>query len=110
MAKFYGAIGFLDTVETAPDVWTPKIVERTYRGDVIRSYPRWQSAQKVNDDVAMNNRISIISDPYANSHLGGIRYVVWHGSKWQVTGVEVQRPRLLLDIGALYNGGEPSCE
>lgn len=108
MAKYYGIVGFSETVETAPDVWLPKIAERTYRGDVIRSYPRWQMGQKVNDDMSMNNKISIVADPYAISHLGAIRYVVWHGSKWQVTGVEVQHPRLILDIGGLYNGGGPN--
>lgn len=105
MAKFYGPVGFTDTVETAPDVWRPKIVERNYFGDVIRSYPRWQTAQQVNDNVSVNNRISIVADPYAISHFGAIRYVTWHGVKWKVTGVEVQRPRLLLDLGELYNDG-----
>ena len=89
MAKYYGAIGFAVEVEKAPDVWVSEIVERKYSGDVIRNYPRWQNAQQVNDNVSVNNRISILADPYAISHLG----------------FEVQPPRILLDVGELYNGG-----
>ena len=37
MAKFYGAIGFAETVETDPGIWEEKIVERSYSGDVIRN-------------------------------------------------------------------------
>lgn len=105
MAKYYGAIGFAVEVEKAPDVWVSEIVERKYSGDVIRNYPRWQNAQQVNDNVSVNNRISILADPYAISHLGAIRYVTWMGEKWKVSGFEVQPPRILLDVGELYNGG-----
>lgn len=110
MAKFYGSIGFSETVETAPDVWEEQIVERKYSGDVIRNYTRWQNAQQVNDNLSLNNKISIIADAYAISNLGHIRYAVWHGCKWKVTGAEVQHPRLVLDIGEVFNGGDSSNE
>ena len=110
MAKYYGAIGFSAEVETAPDVWTPGIVERNYSGDIVRVYPKWQNGQKVNDDVSVNHRVSVIADAYALSHLGMIRYVVWHGIRWKVNGFEVQHPRILLDIGTLYNGGDVTDE
>lgn len=103
MAKFYGNIGFADTVETSPDVYEEQIVEKAYRGDVLRNYLSRRSSDKMNDDVEISNSISIVADPYLNNNIGRIRYVVWMGSKWEITSVEVNRPRLVLSIGGLYN-------
>ena len=43
MAKFYGVIGYAVTEETKPGVWTEKIIERMYYGDLIRNTRRLQS-------------------------------------------------------------------
>jgi hypothetical protein len=59
---------------------------------------------KVNDDLSVNNSISIVADEYANEHFFAIRYVAWAGTLWTVTNVEVQSPRLLLTLGGVYNG------
>ena len=106
MAKFHGWVGFVESIETSPDVWTDHIIERLYSGDMIQNYPHWKLAQQVNDDLSVNNRISIIADAYALSNFGIIRYVTLHNIKWKVTGVSIQYPRLILDIGDIYNGGE----
>ena len=103
MAKFYGKIGFAETVETAPGVWTPSITERNYSGDVIRNTRRWQSGESLNDNLVINNTISILSDPYAIQNFHAMLYVEWMGSTWKITNVEVQRPRLVLTIGGVYN-------
>jgi len=103
MAKFYGAIGYAETKETAPGVWRESITERSYYGDVIRNTRRWEGSEHLNDDLNINNLISIVADAYANENFFAIRYIIWMGSKWKVTNVEVQRPRLVLTIGGLYN-------
>lgn len=109
MAKFYGSVGFADTVETAPDVWESKIVERNYSGDVFRNTRRWQTGpQQLNDNLTASVQISIIADPYAIAHYGCIKYVTLHGTRWKVTSVDPnQRPRLVMEIGELYNGDGP---
>lgn len=104
MAKFYGKVGYGETVETAPGVWTEVFTEVSYFGDVIRNTRQLQSGEKVNDDLSVNNSISIVADAYANEHFFAIRYVEWAGVLWKVTDVEVQRPRLLLRLGGVYNG------
>lgn len=103
MAKFYGVIGYAETTETAPGVWTEVITERNYSGDVIRNTRRLQSSENLNDDLVINNIISIIADPYAYQNFHAMRYVYWMGVFWKITSVEVQRPRLLLTIGGVYN-------
>lgn len=106
MAKFYGQIGFVQTAEDPPEsgIWDEEIVERDYYGDVNRVVRRWESAQKVNDDININNEISILSDPYVTQHIPWIKYVAWNGQKWKVSSVEVQYPRLILSLGGVYNG------
>lgn len=106
MAKYYGAIGYADTVVSAPGVASDSIVERMSRGDVIKRYRRLSAAPKVEDDVDVHNHISIVADAYAISHFHNIRYVVWSGVKWKVVSVEVQRPRLILQLGGIYNENE----
>lgn len=101
--KFYGAIGYGVTRETAPDVYGEEIVEHEYYGDVTRNFQRWQSGQTLNDNLELDNVISVVADPFAFEHYSEIRYVVWNGAKWKVKNVEVQYPRLILTIGGVYN-------
>lgn len=104
MAKWFGVIGFAETVETTPGVWDEVIVARNYYGDVIRNTRRLQSSDKVNDDVNISNEISIVADPYANENFHSMRYVEFMNSRWKVNTVEVMYPRLVLELGGLYNG------
>lgn len=103
MAKFCGKIGFVETVETSPDVWEEKTTERLYYGDLIRSTRRLENQSQVNDSININNEISIIADPYIRENLFSMRYVEFMGSKWKISGVDVQFPRLILSVGGLYN-------
>lgn len=105
MAKFHGEIGFGEQTELAPGVWDDVVTERTYFGDVVRNTRQLQEAQKVNDDISVNNSISIVADEYANEHIFAIRYIKWAGSLWKVADVDAsQRPRLLLRLGGVYDG------
>ena len=104
MAKYYGRIGYAETVETTPGVWEEIITEHKYYGDVTRNARRWESGEDLNDNLKINNAISIIADDYAYKHLANIRYVEWLGALWKPSHVEVQRPRIILQIGGVYNG------
>ena len=104
MAKWYGVIGYAETVETEPGLWEEKIVERPYYGDITRNTRKLQSSGSVNDNVNISNLLSIVTDPYANLNFYAMRYVEFMGSKWKVTDVEVQSPRRILTLGGLYNG------
>lgn len=104
MAKWYGAIGYAETVETEPGLYTSEITERNYYGNVVRNSRRIQNAGKVDDDINISNQISIVADPYAIQHFGSMRYAMFCGTAWRVTDIEVQYPRLLLTLGGVYNG------
>lgn len=104
MAKFYGNVGFVKTVETEPGVWEEVMEERPYFGDLTREYRRFQPATGVNDNVVISNNISIVADPYATENSQYMRYVVYMGAKWKIDSVEFQYPRILLTTGGVYNG------
>lgn len=106
MAKFYGVIGYADTVETKPGVWKPTETRREYFGDLLRNTGRRESSGQVNDNLTIANEISIVADPYARQNFHSMRYVEFMGAKWKITGVEVQYPRLILTIGGVYNDGQ----
>jgi len=110
MARFYGRIGYGESVETedGSGIFVDNITERSYYGDVIRNTRNLQPGENLTPDLSVSNLISIIADAYANDHFFAIRYVEWAGVLWTVTNVEVQRPRLLLTLGEVYNGPGPT--
>lgn len=106
MAKFYGEIGYGQSVESpsGSGVFVDEITEAAYYGDVIRNTRKLESGEQLNDDISVGNSISIIADEYADEHFFAIRYIRWAGTFWTVTNVEVRSPRLILSLGSVYNG------
>ena len=103
MTRWCGVIGYAETLEIEPGVWSEEFTERKYYGDLLRNSRRLQGSQQINDDITISNQISILADPYAVQHLHAIRYAELFGSKWKVSSVEVQYPRLILELGGIYN-------
>ena len=105
MGKWYGKIGFAETMETEPGVWEDRITEHDYYGETIRNWSKqFQPSSGINDNITLSNSISILADPFATKNLGNMRYVAFMGSNWKIASVEVQYPRIILAIGGLYNG------
>lgn len=105
--KFSGKIGFwLKDVQTKPGVYFPKIMEKPYTGDIIKNTRNFQSVEnQQNDNLRINNRLSIISDLYMQKNWPSIKYVVWNGEKWKVNSVDISSyPRVILELGGIYNG------
>ena len=105
MARFFGKVGFATVSEIRPGVWEDTIVERPYYGDIVRNSRRHESGQdKVLDDINISNEFSIVADAYANENFHNIKYVEYMGTKWKVSTITVERPRLILSAGGVYNG------
>ena len=103
MTRWCGVIGYAETLEIEPGVWSEEFTERKYYGDLLRNSRRLQGSQQTNDDITISNQISILADPYAVQHFHAIRYAELFGTKWKVSSVEVQYPRLILELGGAYN-------
>lgn len=79
------------------------MVERRYYGDLTRNTRRLQSSGNLNDNVTISNQISIVADPFANENFHAMRYAEFMGTKWKIASVEVQYPRLILELGDVFN-------
>ncbi len=109
MARFHGVVGYGITMEKPPEsgIWVDEITEIEYSGDVTRNTRKLDEGENLNSDITVSNSINIVADEYAIEHFFQIKYVQWAGTLWTVTNVEVQRPRLLLRLGSVYNGPTP---
>lgn len=100
--KWFGEIGFNEEMEEEPGVFVPKLLKRNFFGDVLNLSWRETQADKINADLHISNKLSVVADPYLRNNFQKIAYVQFEGAKWTVTDVEVGRPRLILTLGSLY--------
>ena len=110
MARICTKVGYAFTANTAPGVWEEQEVVKRYYGELIRNARRLESSNQVNDNVNINNRISILSDPYARENFHALRWVEFMGARWKISEAEVQYPRIILTLGGLYNDNEDEAE
>ena len=103
MARYHGYVGYAIDVEAYPGVWEEQISEHEYFGDVLKNRINMQQGSVVNAKITISNSISIIADPFAFEHVYAMRYVTYLGKKWSILNVSIERPRLILTIGGLYN-------
>ena len=102
--RYHGKIGYGLSVEVEQGIWENQIVEREYTGDLVKLSSKWQTSDHLNDNMSIGNQISILADPFAYNNFSQILYAEVMGSLWKVVGVEVEKPRLILTLGGVYNG------
>lgn len=103
--KYSGKIGFwIDDIEKRPGAFMSEIVEKKYTGDIIRNYQRWNGSDKLNQNITVSNKISVIADLYLNEHLSSIKYITFMGTKWKAGSIEINYPRITIELGEVYNG------
>lgn len=106
MARYCGKIGFATQVETKPGIWEDVIEDRVYKGDVLRNSRRNENSSGINDNFALSNSFSIISDAYLYSHIPAMRYLEYLGSKFKIVSADIDRPRVTIGVGGVYVSGD----
>lgn len=103
--RWHGPIGFAITSESEsePSVYLQSIEERQYRGEVYNRRSYFDNGSGPNDNLHLTQEVSIVSDPYLISHYGQMVYLGLDGVKWRITAVKVDRPRLRLTLGDVWN-------
>lgn len=100
--RYYGRIGFAVSTETSPGVMENKMVYKPYYGDVLYSLGYWQN-KEINDDIKMQNRISVICDDYIQDNLGYAKIIEFDNHFWKIQSFTLEYPRVIITIGGLYN-------
>lgn len=102
--KFYGTIGFSYEEETNPGIWETISEEHQAYGDVLSNVRKWETDSDVNDDLNVSNQISVVASRFFFEHLGAMKYVLWNGTKWKIRSATINRPRIILTLGGVWNG------
>jgi len=105
--KFSGLVGYCKSVEGTGDregIWEDVVTEKRYFGDVLQFNPKWDAGKDILNDQRILNKISIVADAFVWEHVSELKYVNWQGTNWEVTAVEVLRPRLILTLGGVWHG------
>ena len=107
MAKWSGQIAFGTTEETSPGIWE-SVIDKVLncRGDVIKDALKYHNGSKVLGDISVSNKISIVANPFIRSNHQRIQYVTFYGSRWKVSNIEFEYPRMILTIGDVYPNDE----
>lgn len=106
--KYFGKIGFSETVQMEPDIWEPLIKDYEYAGDINRVSTHWRTGEQLNDNLSVSMEISFIGDRHALENFANIRYATYRGTKWRVTNITENHPRIVLSLGGEYNDDEGS--
>lgn len=106
MAKFYGAIGFAQTIEDPPDSgnYKEEIIEKKYYGDLLRHSIHNENGEYLNSNLNISNELSIVADSFLLNNTHHMRYITFLGAKWEIRAISIDYPRLTLSIGGVYNG------
>lgn len=104
MTRFYGKVGFANEGSLVDGVWTEGVTERSYFGDVLTEVINPQPGDKVVSDIQVSHRIEVVADAYLMDNFVRVKFVEWSGVLWVATSATIQRPRVLLTLGGVYNG------
>lgn len=109
MPKWSGDIGYALAVETQPGVWTDSITVKKYYGDVVTDNRKFESGNAVyssgnqmNENLSISNKISVVSNSFMLENLSFMKYITFMKSKWRISSVDIQPPRIIITIGGMY--------
>lgn len=97
-------MGYRTTVENTPGVWVSTIEEKKCRADVLRISSRSTSTDSINSGIMLSNQFSIISSSNDMNNISNLLYIEYMGTRWRVSYVEFKYPRMIVNVGGVYNG------
>lgn len=106
MSRWSGKIGFVDEKETSVDsgIFEPVPIEKQHYGTILRETKKYQGGYAVNDNVVVTNRISFVCSQYSIDNVHNIKYAEFNGRMIKVKSYNIERPRIILTLGGVWNG------
>lgn len=104
MARYRGLVGFGIETETSLGIWEYTIIDHKMQGDILSIRSSNDDSGKINNDITLRNRFSLIFDAFALENFQNIKYIKYNGVKWEVSEIEISHPRIILSIGGVWNG------
>ena len=77
MNKWFGKVGYVETVEVEPGIWEEQESVRSYYGEFVRNSSKFQVSGNVNDDKDVSVELSIVADPYSDLHFHSHFELLW---------------------------------
>lgn len=102
MSRFSGKLGFVLTRETEEGVWLEDFVELPVKGTIRSLYVRNDNSASANTNLRLTNEISVMMDSKIQTYIQTLKYVVWKGSKWEVQSININYPRVAINLGGPY--------
>jgi hypothetical protein len=104
MSRVAATVGFAaGTTETKPGIFEDSYVEHELYGITTRFSANFSQPEKEQTDFTLGYNLSLFADAYTFENFTNIRYVLFGGSKWRVSVVSVERPKILIELGGLYH-------
>ena len=63
MNKWYGKVGYVETVEVEPGIWEERETVRSYYGELVRNSSKFLVSGSVNADRDVSVELSVVADP-----------------------------------------------
>ena len=108
MTRFVGNIAYVIERDIGGGDFQPDLVTHQVTGEFINQSSSWTDSQSRNGELSLRHRISVIWDSKFPLQYYNLKYIEIDGFKWEVAGVEVKRPRLLLTLGGPWSGNTTS--
>jgi len=105
--RWAGKVGYAVVTEITPGHWEDVITEVDAFGELTEQNESINGADAVLPQYRVTTSVSIITDG-KRVPLAGIRYFTIRGTRWQLSTMVRQPPRIVLYPGEEYNGPLPA--
>lgn len=111
MAKFTGILVVIyDYKDDGTGIYEP--VKKSYpiAGDLLQQYIKTDSGEKINDDLTISNRFSILASPSLISFISDSdgsqlpvtsMYIRYFGVNLKITNIQISPPRVIFTTGGI---------
>ncbi len=113
MAKFTGELVVInDYKDDGTGVYEPVKKSFPIAGDLLHQYIKTDSGEKINDDLTISNRFSILASPSLISFISysdgsqlpiTSMYIRYFGVNLKITNIELSPPRVIFTAGGIMH-------